>query len=443
MGMSASQARYTILTARMSDTEYECQQINQQRLTLSNQMNAVYEALCDMEVPTPPSKNDPEFSQIIYKGSGADKNITVRPEASGIYIATRVISNGEIVAPTGTKDVSVKVNPSNFLGTVVNPSDAVTLNPNDYDAYKDNKKVSSDGSFAPGLTYVAKNVNAHPATISGSDAIAHNEKAAAMQNKTYVVDKGGNSYEKLKGSQLSSKITNPVYELSAEQEASFDKALVDIKVGDSQITVGGDPTMSMEAAVSLYGDQGKERSDAFMNSYNALQHSFPDTYNTDFTVIVTTEKTGTKTFSFCKTEDLMNDAKGEGDGKTTVYEYTHGEYEEPIAELSNEDIHIDTTTGYLDSAKINGNVVKLTSEKEFDENKYDDAVAKFSNDKALYDQEQNRLNHQTEIYERQDKMLELKLTRLDSERNALNTELEAVKKVIQDSIDRGFKTFSG
>ena len=40
-------------------------------------------------------------------------------------------------------------------------------------------------------------------------------------------------------------------------------------------------------------------------------------------------------------------------------------------------------------------------------------------------------------------MLEMKLTRLDNERNALNTEIEAVKKVIQDAIDRGFKTFSG
>ena len=41
------------------------------------------------------------------------------------------------------------------------------------------------------------------------------------------------------------------------------------------------------------------------------------------------------------------------------------------------------------------------------------------------------------------KNLELKLTRLDNERNALNTELEAVKKVIDDAIEKGFKTFSG
>ena len=68
---------------------------------------------------------------------------------------------------------------------------------------------------------------------------------------------------------------------------------------------------------------------------------------------------------------------------------------------------------------------------------------KYNIEKAMYDQEQNELNKKTSIYQRQDKQLELKLTRLDSERNALNTELEAVKKVIQDAIDKGFKTFSG
>ena len=41
------------------------------------------------------------------------------------------------------------------------------------------------------------------------------------------------------------------------------------------------------------------------------------------------------------------------------------------------------------------------------------------------------------------KGFELKLTRLDNERNAVNTEMEAVKKVIDDAIDKGFKTFSG
>ena len=55
MGMSASQARFLGLTARKTNVEYEGQQINQQRTTLSNQSANYYNNLLGMEVPVPPS----------------------------------------------------------------------------------------------------------------------------------------------------------------------------------------------------------------------------------------------------------------------------------------------------------------------------------------------------------------------------------------------------
>lgn len=48
---------------------------------------------------------------------------------------------------------------------------------------------------------------------------------------------------------------------------------------------------------------------------------------------------------------------------------------------------------------------------------------------------------QTKI-QKQDKMLELRLTQLESERNAIQTEIESVSKVIGDNITQTFKTFS-
>ena len=161
----------------------------------------------------------------------------------------------------------------------------------------------------------------------------------------------------------------------------------------------------------------------------------------DFTVIVSNDG-GKTTFSFCKTEDLSADGSGRGDGLTNVYEYGKGDYEEKIGNLDPSQVTYDAT-GNITAANIGGGNVSLVAEKIIDEEAYDEAVAKYNNEKAVYDQEQNNLNKQTSIYQRQDKMLEMKLTRLDNERNALNTELEAVKKVIQDSIDRGYKTFSG
>lgn len=41
MGMSASQARFLGLTARKTNVEYEGQQVNQQRTTLSNNLQII------------------------------------------------------------------------------------------------------------------------------------------------------------------------------------------------------------------------------------------------------------------------------------------------------------------------------------------------------------------------------------------------------------------
>lgn len=46
------------LTARKTNVEYEGQQVNQQRTTLSNQSANYYNNLLGMEVPVPPSVAD-------------------------------------------------------------------------------------------------------------------------------------------------------------------------------------------------------------------------------------------------------------------------------------------------------------------------------------------------------------------------------------------------
>jgi hypothetical protein len=62
--MSASQARFLCLTARKNNVEFEGQQINQQRTTLSNESGSYYSELCNMTVPTPPSIDD--YTKVSY-----------------------------------------------------------------------------------------------------------------------------------------------------------------------------------------------------------------------------------------------------------------------------------------------------------------------------------------------------------------------------------------
>ena len=70
MGMAASQARYLALSARKTNCEYEGQQINQQRLALSNQSADLFNQMLTMSVPMPPSSS--EFTKLQYSWSDGD-----------------------------------------------------------------------------------------------------------------------------------------------------------------------------------------------------------------------------------------------------------------------------------------------------------------------------------------------------------------------------------
>lgn len=107
MGMAASQARFLSLTARKTNVEYEGQQINQQRTSLSNQSSNYYSQLCNLVVPTPPSSED--FSKTVYTFEDGTETNTVNAliaQPNGWYILNytqtyeteNVVSNGAVMA---------------------------------------------------------------------------------------------------------------------------------------------------------------------------------------------------------------------------------------------------------------------------------------------------------------------------------------------------------
>lgn len=114
MGMSASQARFLSLTARKTNVEYEGQQINQQRTTLSNESANYYSQLTQMTVPTPPSSQD--YTKTTYTFTDGSETNTINAliaQKDGYYILNytqstltdTVVSNGNvIVSKKETKD---------------------------------------------------------------------------------------------------------------------------------------------------------------------------------------------------------------------------------------------------------------------------------------------------------------------------------------------------
>ena len=86
MGMAASQARFLGLTARKTNTEYEGQQVNQQRTVLANQSANYYNQLLGMTVPVPPAVSD--YTKTVYTFSdGALTNSisSMVAKQSGLY----------------------------------------------------------------------------------------------------------------------------------------------------------------------------------------------------------------------------------------------------------------------------------------------------------------------------------------------------------------------
>lgn len=442
MGMSASQARLIALTARMSDTEYEAQQINQQRVTLSNQMNAVYEAMMDMDVPTPPSKLDPQFLDTVYRAKLGSDTITIRPNGAGKMAAYKTVKNGNIVSDAGGQNVGKVADLTSFLeDTNYQAEDFKFWDPAKLTSV-DTEDTETDDSTVPEnnneVQYYTSSDFSGPKTMAEIEA--HNSTAAELKKNDYVVEQNG-SYVIKTAEEIAKGVSGNIYICTNKAQFEISQKAIQNGLKEGDVTVGGCQLISMERARGLYAND-----ETFENALSSLKHSFPkdsdEKLNTKFQCIIGHDSENNLTFSFCMSNDI--DLSNPVD-VVSVYEVGLGSYEEEISDINDFDpknIKYDTN-GNVREAVVKGETLSFSTETALDEEAYEDAMNQYKSDKNVYDHEQNSLNKQTSIYQRQDKMLELKLTRLESERNALKTEIDAVKKVIQDAIDGGFKTFSG
>ena len=90
-----------------------------------------------------------------------------------------------------------------------------------------------------------------------------------------------------------------------------------------------------------------------------------------------------------------------------------------------------------DSIVYSLNVETITNEAA-----YQDAMNEYLHKKNQYEKTIADINAKTSIIQKEDRTLELRLKQLDTEQHALATEMDAVKKVIKDNVEKTFKTFS-
>ncbi len=103
MGMASSQARFLQLTARLNNTEFQGQQINQQRTLLSNESSQAYNSLLGMTVPTPPSKTDYTKTVYSFKQGTYDYTIdSVYPNTDNNTYTINYVKSGNLVGLVNT-----------------------------------------------------------------------------------------------------------------------------------------------------------------------------------------------------------------------------------------------------------------------------------------------------------------------------------------------------
>jgi hypothetical protein len=287
MGLAASQARFLGLTARKSNTEYEGQQVNQQRTTLANESASLYSQLTNLTVPTPPDVND--YYQTTY-------SFTVDNTTYTMSSLPQMDANG-----------------NTFIQSTYNYTDS---------RYE---KVTS----LAGLDVETGVGKENGVTVGGQDSFIPLENATQA---TFISNSTGTFY----------------------------------RVGDGQ--------------------------DA---TYYQLK---------------TTEKTGNANFY-----DVQFN-----------YDST-GSYQSASFTDENGQAHSGVT---------------ITSSQEANDTLYEQAMNEYNIEYSNYEKTMAQINAKTEVLQQQDKTLELRLNQLDTEQNAISTEMDAVQKVIEKNVESTFKTFA-
>ena len=96
----------------------------------------------------------------------------------------------------------------------------------------------------------------------------------------------------------------------------------------------------------------------------------------------------------------------------------------------------------ISKAIVNNQSADVETVRNYDSDGYDAALRDYTMSKDEYNKKVQDLNARTESLQQEDKILEMRLDQISTEQNELKTEMEAVKKVLQDNIEQTFKTFA-
>ena len=434
MGMSASQARFLCLTARKSNIEFEGQQINQQRTSLSNTSGAYYSELCNMVVPTPPSIDD--FTKVTYSfNDGALTNT----------ITSMIAQKG------GEYSISYLQQWQDDYSIVSAASSAISrdevLTTEDKELTEDETKNLEYFYIDPEYDEIApltKNAdNTYSYTAANGEVITINENdehftMALVDPNNENVNEGISIVKRNKDGKLVKTVTTTGYEYSIGNDKL---RLAGVEPSDEYIETDN----YLKGLTPEQIDDLKEQEAYYLTLLNEKNGTENENYYVRYIKDVAT---GAYVPYFYKASELGNEKEYNNDLAPSVDCYTIGSATK-TKEILNQrgSIETDSTGRYIGITLYDENGENpiehtLTVNTTYDQAAYDDALNKYNYEQFQYDQKVQSINSKIEIIQQQDKSLELELKHLETEHSAVDAEIESVKKVISKNVDGSFKTFS-
>lgn len=435
MGLSASQARLLSLTARQSNLEFEGQQINQQRTNLSNQSANYYNSLLTMTVPTPPSTDDYTTIKYSFVIGGNDATIAqVLPQDNkGNYLVeytTTLASIGvqENTAYKITASANASSTKTGKAELVADPTEAYNADLQYY--VQTFREDDEHGEY----TVLTKDSERYSDDRVAAGDVTFYDKYGNQVDKTAALDKGKlkDEYTALVKKE-SDEIGYSTVSVQLADRASYQNALdkgekvTKFQENTSDNTYGSDNVVTYSASNdTTFSTVGSEYKEAFINAGLDINEYYQYKSSTGI--------------RFAKKEDVEKSANNSTLSITTFAVASMNKTQK--TQLSGVQIEFDTTGRISSMTDAEGNTYTMTASTETDDNAYEDAYNQYTYDQYVYDQKQNEINAHIEILQAQDKNLELRLSQLNTEHSAIQTEMDAVNKVISKNIETSFKTFN-
>ena len=442
MGLSASQGRMLLLTARRSDLEFRAQQISQKRLVLSQQLEQI-----SQEYEDATSNRIMNIGMYYVDEDGKKVNKT----SNLTYAALMSATYGLGASKSGIRT------PENYYGS-------------DYESVRPYRLVNADGAIVVAsvseiMSQIATGDFGEPKYTDSKQFQVNNKNIANLYEQKSVLDDPVMGTKEVQDSQL-------VYNTSGEGATSkikfaelMGKKDLSIKIdpatgiacaeykegeGDDEKTVTR--YFDMNPTSATYGELTKDDDGEYSDKAKKLVDSFNP--NSDalksITLVNQTEAIQDTTREVLYESEALENCKGP-DG---VYNLPNGlKYVVDPGLRDGETDIAGSNVGpnYLQDCLRNGKYLLQQGGMGNDENgnyKWSsvswDATSNISDSYYTEDDDAAKAKYdrlQTQI-QNQDKKLELELDQIETQRQAVTTEIDSIQKVMDENIEKTFNTFN-